>query len=253
MLLRRITQHVKEQNWTAIAIDFVIVVVGVFIGIQVSNWNAARVESLKQESILVRLQKEVDEAVRNIDLYSENILSKRLANLTSARYALFGITSRDSLSSAECQSIGLSHLPLAPSASVPILSELSATGDLGLIADPSIVESVSKVIESGETAQNVTTVMIMQKTVLSNAFPNLVTLGLGLNAQSADGAHVDEVDEYDVFYTCDYQEMLKSPGFLNAAGENITLEMGFLELGVFPAIESLKRLKQQLDKSLDDT
>lgn len=43
MLLRRIIEHVKAQNWTAIAIDFVIVVVGVFIGIQVSNWNDARV------------------------------------------------------------------------------------------------------------------------------------------------------------------------------------------------------------------
>ena len=44
MLLRRVIEHVKAQNWTAVALDFVIVVVGVFIGIQVSNWNAARVE-----------------------------------------------------------------------------------------------------------------------------------------------------------------------------------------------------------------
>ena len=29
MLLRRITQHVKDQNWFAVAVDFVIVVIGV--------------------------------------------------------------------------------------------------------------------------------------------------------------------------------------------------------------------------------
>ena len=29
MILRRITEHVKAQNWFAVAIDFVIVVVGV--------------------------------------------------------------------------------------------------------------------------------------------------------------------------------------------------------------------------------
>ncbi|WP_412067263.1 hypothetical protein [Rubrivirga sp. IMCC43871] len=45
MILRRITQHVRDQNWTAIAIDFVIVVVGVFVGLQVSNWNAARADA----------------------------------------------------------------------------------------------------------------------------------------------------------------------------------------------------------------
>ena len=39
MLLRRFIEHVRKQEWTAIAIDFVIVVVGVFIGIQVANWN----------------------------------------------------------------------------------------------------------------------------------------------------------------------------------------------------------------------
>lgn len=44
MLLRSISQHVKDQNWFAVGIDFVIVVIGVFIGIQVANWNEARAE-----------------------------------------------------------------------------------------------------------------------------------------------------------------------------------------------------------------
>ncbi len=42
MLLRRVMEHVKAQNWTAVALDFFIVVVGVFIGIQVANLNDAR-------------------------------------------------------------------------------------------------------------------------------------------------------------------------------------------------------------------
>lgn len=29
MLLRRITQHVKDQNWTAVALDFCIIVIGI--------------------------------------------------------------------------------------------------------------------------------------------------------------------------------------------------------------------------------
>jgi len=44
MILRRVIGHVREQNWTAVGIDFCIVVVGVFVGIQVANWNEARVE-----------------------------------------------------------------------------------------------------------------------------------------------------------------------------------------------------------------
>lgn len=55
MLLRRITEHVKAQNWFAVGIDFVIVVVGVFIGIQVANWNdqrAARSETNRTLELL---------------------------------------------------------------------------------------------------------------------------------------------------------------------------------------------------------
>ena len=42
MLLRSVTKHVNDQNWTAIILDFLIVVLGVFIGIQLGNWNEAR-------------------------------------------------------------------------------------------------------------------------------------------------------------------------------------------------------------------
>ena len=41
MLLRRVIEQVRNQEWTAIWIDLVIVVVGVFLGIQVANWNTA--------------------------------------------------------------------------------------------------------------------------------------------------------------------------------------------------------------------
>jgi hypothetical protein len=37
--LLRVAEHIRTQNWTAIAIDFAIVVIGVFVGIQVkTDW-----------------------------------------------------------------------------------------------------------------------------------------------------------------------------------------------------------------------
>ena len=44
MILRRLTKHVKDQNWFAVALDFVIVVAGVYVGIALGNWNAGRAE-----------------------------------------------------------------------------------------------------------------------------------------------------------------------------------------------------------------
>jgi hypothetical protein len=59
MLLRSITGHVKDQNWIAIGIDFFIVVVGVFIGLQVSNWNDEKIERHRADEYSVRLVEEL--------------------------------------------------------------------------------------------------------------------------------------------------------------------------------------------------
>ena len=67
MILRRITEHVKAQNWTAVALDFIIVVVGVFIGIQVANWNETQANKRGLTSSLQRLDKEVSQNINLID------------------------------------------------------------------------------------------------------------------------------------------------------------------------------------------
>ena len=60
MTLRRVIDHFRRQEWTAIAIDFVIVVVGVFVGIQVSNWNAARIDRTRAHAYLERIRADLD-------------------------------------------------------------------------------------------------------------------------------------------------------------------------------------------------
>jgi len=59
MILRRVIEHVRTQNWTAIAIDFVIVVVGVFMGIQLGNWNEARHLKPQEATYLRQLKDEI--------------------------------------------------------------------------------------------------------------------------------------------------------------------------------------------------
>src|SRR4051812_20877753 len=66
MILRHVGNALRTQNWTAVAIELVIVIVGVFIGTQVSNWNQQRLEKHQTEILLVQLQPEL----RNfIDFY----------------------------------------------------------------------------------------------------------------------------------------------------------------------------------------
>lgn len=67
MILRRISAHVKDQNWFAVGVDFVIVVIGVFIGIQVSNWNAAREDRSNETLYLGYLAEDLQSDIGKID------------------------------------------------------------------------------------------------------------------------------------------------------------------------------------------
>jgi hypothetical protein len=59
MFLKRVATALRTQNWTAIGIELVIVVVGVFIGTQVSNWNQQRIEKQQAEVLLDHLRPEL--------------------------------------------------------------------------------------------------------------------------------------------------------------------------------------------------
>ncbi len=56
MILRRIIAHFRKQEWTAIGIDFLIVVVGVFLGLQVNNWNEAAADRRAESAYLSQLR-----------------------------------------------------------------------------------------------------------------------------------------------------------------------------------------------------
>jgi len=75
MLLRRVTKHVRNQNWFAVALDFVIVVVGVFIGIQVANWNESqadrRLGRYYLDRLAVDLTDDLEMSTRTVSYYKQ--------------------------------------------------------------------------------------------------------------------------------------------------------------------------------------
>lgn len=71
MILRRISQHLKDQNWTAIVLDFFIVVIGVYVGIQADNWNESRKETALERNYLERLHQDVKDSIAINDIQVE--------------------------------------------------------------------------------------------------------------------------------------------------------------------------------------
>lgn len=142
MLLRRIIEHVKTQNWTAIGLDFAIVVIGVFVGLQVSNWNETRQLQNDEYATLVRLQAEAEDVVT---FWQEEVF---FSNQVSAnRRQLLEVLARGQVNEEERGAVDdafmrLGHYP-ANNPPRTVYNELVASGGLKLISDAATREAVS--------------------------------------------------------------------------------------------------------------
>ncbi len=92
MRIRRISKHLKDQNWLAVFLDFGIVVAGVFLGIQLGNWNEVRQVKSALSQAEIRL---VSEHKANIKLI-DNFVESTDRRLTVARSALDALRVCDS-------------------------------------------------------------------------------------------------------------------------------------------------------------
>lgn len=140
MLFRRIAQHVKEQNWTAVGIDFVIVIVGVFLGIQVSNWNEARVQAQNTATLVERLEEEFTALEENL-----STVVSQLDTIISGTGCLIDeirseppTKSHDELSSCIWSASSLLVLPDIPA----VVTEMVSSGRLTQIANDDLRKEI---------------------------------------------------------------------------------------------------------------
>jgi hypothetical protein len=60
MVLRRLMLHIRSQNWFAVSLDFLVVVIGLFIGLQVDTWWETRQESRLEDSYLLEIREDFE-------------------------------------------------------------------------------------------------------------------------------------------------------------------------------------------------
>lgn len=134
MILRRLTANLHAQNWTAIAIDFVIVVIGVFLGIQASNWNQARLERRGVNELLAEMRPEVSR------MRAANAARLNYYHLTDgyAREALAGWGGHPQINDRDFVVAAYQASQITASRSESPLKALLSSEDIRKIDDPAL-------------------------------------------------------------------------------------------------------------------
>lgn len=67
MLLRRFQKHVSDQNWFAVTLDVIVVVVGIFLGLSATEWYENQKALDAERADLIRLQEEARAIVESLE------------------------------------------------------------------------------------------------------------------------------------------------------------------------------------------
>ena len=136
LLLRRITEHIRAQNWFAVGLDFLIVVVGILIAFQITNWNEGRDDRALEREYLALLARDIKaiEETLNAQIAHEDAISD------AAKHALALVNdrgeTRDPLSVGHAVMGIWGRMTL--SIDSPTYSELKSAGRLTIISDTAI-------------------------------------------------------------------------------------------------------------------
>jgi len=203
MLLRRITKHVKNENWFAVFIDFVIVVVGVFIGIQVANLNESITNKQKAAIYVENLRKEVIEIIGSDFNNYERSVARVQRNIEVSNYLFEGI-GLDGLTEKHCDDLAHIQNLYRQHHQFTTIEELVSSGTLNLIKDKKVRHAIVSFKNFTQKMQVYEEVRMNNKEILTKEFPQHFTV----RPQLIDGGFINQVFE------CDFVTMSENPEFL---------------------------------------
>jgi hypothetical protein len=236
MILRRITEHVKAQNWFAVGIDFVIVVVGVFIGIQVANWNEARRDRLAESQYLDRLEREIAEMVPQAEAGHE-LVRDRLERIIELRDHFATGEGADALDGKHCAALGTSHIFAATIFYPPTIKELISTGRILLIRDPATRTAILSLDQTYAEMSQLRTDIQIDRLPLARHYPDLINSGFS--------SWEDAI--------CDFEAMARNRAFLNIFYDNMRRYDAYVSQVTGRQSETLKSLGATVASGLKGT
>jgi hypothetical protein len=153
MLLKRFTTAIRHQHWGTMLIELVVVVLGIFIGLQADDWNRQRQERAATAAYLDRLRVEITE---NRDASQQRVDShQRVAKTLRAVYQLL---SGDAGAWPEQRELQFTFcrwyvLPISRATYV-VFDELRSTGGLSLIRDTELRAAIHHAYATHEITQH---------------------------------------------------------------------------------------------------
>ncbi len=147
MILGRLAHAIREQNWFTVALEVVIVVIGIFIGLQVDDWNQRRFERESDQRALAlfvdELQLMLEEA--SVDL---KFVTASMQDLSSGTEIALNCDASDEERARLTTAIGNTLNWRVPDIRPSGLAEIGNSGTLARLGNPELSRAVGSIHQS---------------------------------------------------------------------------------------------------------
>jgi hypothetical protein len=142
MIIRRFVIALRQQDWATVTIEFLIVVAGIFVGLQVDDWNRSRVAAAEERHLLVDLHRETQ-----ISINIQSGFNQRLGGWLEGTKAVINALDTNTLHKLDDQEIafGLITSTWNPPFSFPtqVLEKYDRLAGLQVLATPDLRRSIA--------------------------------------------------------------------------------------------------------------
>jgi len=151
VILRRIGVAIRARDWTAVAIEFAIVVLGIFVALQAENWNQERRDRQLEQAYISRL---IDETRVNLVLLTElqQILEDKIDFIRSLPGLSLGEAFRRDPQEFMSRLDYSTYLAL-PGLRSETYQELESSGRLSLLRDTELRSAIANNLNDYESAR----------------------------------------------------------------------------------------------------
>jgi hypothetical protein len=147
MILRRLSHAIREQNWFTVVLELTIVVIGIFIGLQVDDWNQQRLGRASDQRALALFIDELrlmQEEVR-VDL---NYVTASLQDLSAGTETALKCDANDEERARLTAAIGNTLNWRVPDVRPSGLAEIGNSGTLARLGNPELSRAVGSIHQS---------------------------------------------------------------------------------------------------------
>lgn len=144
MILQRLSRALRRQDWSTVLVELMVVVVGIFLGLQVTDWNESRKARADERLYLERLHDELIVAADQLNSRVESLEDWKAVCVE----ALTAMNDGDlgEMTPAEFgQALMLVQRNSLIDANIPVIEELIATGKLAGITDLELRNRIARV------------------------------------------------------------------------------------------------------------